>query len=281
MAGLCREVIQVGDRNFECFYVKVIDCDGNEQVWLRGSTVCEFLEYKDVHKTLQRHVDIESKKTYAELVESEVWEKMSTPLNWQPSTVFVNEIGFYELVFRSNKKEAKQLLKQVCVFITNLKQANHITLQLHQREVAAKDETIQQLVTTVVKCNENLMIANTRAHESNTALALANQKLIESTERSDALAKQAMELAKCAVVKPPSPELEQTFRIFQLRENLYSFNRSRRTSQRLLEQRLRKQHPYAQLVLVQDPIPHGTNILPNVKNMLRENNIKYKAKANR
>lgn len=102
MAGLCREVIQVGDRNFECFYVKVIDCDGNEQVWLRGSTVCEFLEYKDVHKTLQRHVDIESKKTYAELVdESEVWEKMSTPLNWQPNlhiqislhksfTVFVN-----------------------------------------------------------------------------------------------------------------------------------------------------------------------------------------------
>lgn len=209
MAGLCREVIQVGDRNFECFYVKVIDCDGNEEVWLRGHTVCDYLEYSNGKKALQQHVDAEFKKTYQQLVGDSLGTQKGPIISHR--AIFISEPGFYQLVFRSKKQEAKQLLKQVCMFITNLKQANRITLEVHQREVAAKDETIQQLVTTVLKCNENLMIANNRAHESNTALALANQKLIESTERSDALAKQAMELAKCAVVKPPSPELEQTF----------------------------------------------------------------------
>jgi prophage antirepressor-like protein len=49
--------------------VKVV---GNfEDPWFCGRDVCEILEYKDIHQTLQKHVHHKSKKSLKEL--SEKW----------------------------------------------------------------------------------------------------------------------------------------------------------------------------------------------------------------
>ena len=92
--------------------------------WFCGKDVCEILEYKDIKKALQEHVQQKSKKSLKELSEEVGAETPSTPIlgsiNFKNMSyndgkaVYINEPGLYALILRSKAPLANQFQDFVC-----------------------------------------------------------------------------------------------------------------------------------------------------------------------
>ncbi|AKI81610.1 BRO-n domain-containing protein [Acanthamoeba castellanii mimivirus] len=82
--------------------------DKNKDYWYKGKDIATLLEYTNQKSAISRNVSENYKKQYSEL-----GVNPSTPLKIDPQTMFINDCGLFQLVSKSNKKEAINLWRQI------------------------------------------------------------------------------------------------------------------------------------------------------------------------
>lgn len=231
--NLSSEVMVIGSRRLTFTYI-TIDKEEYKEYWFLAKDICDFLGYKKARNVIHNNVDSEYRLSYRQL--ENLYFKGSPqhgrPCNWQKTSIFIIEQGVYQLILKSNKKEAKIFYKHVFEALVTLRRQANINLK-------------KQLTTRLSEL------------------------------------KQITDIAQSSIPKPPTNDLQQVLNIFELEPGVYVFNRSQRRSSCLAEQRLRRQFPETKKLFTQDPIPHGLNILPNVKLDMQRNGEPYIAKSNR
>ena len=80
-----------------------------DQLYFKAKEVAEVLGYSNTKKAIIDHVSDKNKKTWAELKVA----LNHSPLNAQPTTVYVTEPGLYQLIFKSHLPAAKEFQKWV------------------------------------------------------------------------------------------------------------------------------------------------------------------------
>ena len=88
--------------------------DDKQNVWFRGKDVAQILGYKDTVNALKQHVSVENKMI--QFIRPNCWggetppQQNDTRGKW---CTFINEAGFYELVFSSKLEFAKRFRQWV------------------------------------------------------------------------------------------------------------------------------------------------------------------------
>ena len=74
--------------------------DARQNIWFKGKDIAQILGYSDTDQTLRKRVseDYKKKQLLRHPVETTAWSE----------TIFINESGFYELVFTSKLPAAKK-----------------------------------------------------------------------------------------------------------------------------------------------------------------------------
>ena len=85
--------------------------DKQQNVWFRGKDVSQILGYKDSVNALKRHVSTENKMIH--LIQPKSWGGETPPQVQGRWFTFINEPGFYELVFTSKLELAKKFRQWV------------------------------------------------------------------------------------------------------------------------------------------------------------------------
>ena len=94
---LYNNVIKFNDKNV------FIIVDDDDLVWFKAIDVAIMLEYKRTTNAIQYHVDDDDKRTFGDLKSYVRY----IPPNSQLSTIYINEAGFYSIVFSSQMPIAK------------------------------------------------------------------------------------------------------------------------------------------------------------------------------
>lgn len=85
--------------------------DMNNQIWFKLKDILKLLNYTNVKKALySSFIDEKNKKTYSNI---KVYPSRGTPLNAQPSAIFIDEAGLYKLLTNSTKELAKKFRDEV------------------------------------------------------------------------------------------------------------------------------------------------------------------------
>jgi prophage antirepressor-like protein len=84
--------------------------DNNGNIWLKFKDVLKVLGYKNVkdviyNNTLDKHYKLKFYKI-------KVYRPISTPLNFQKNSLFINESGLYKILLTSQKTIAKEFLEK-------------------------------------------------------------------------------------------------------------------------------------------------------------------------
>ena len=107
---LNKNFLTFNDKPIKYFYY-------NDQVYFKGKDIASMLDYNDTTQAIRKNVDNDDIIIIGELFEGGVWQ--TPPLkselfeNEDPQTVFINESGFYTIIFASKKEEAKRFRKWV------------------------------------------------------------------------------------------------------------------------------------------------------------------------
>lgn len=84
----------------------------NDEVWFCGKDIAEILEYKNTEKAIEKHVDIEDKKSLKELQTMLLTQCKTQGIeNFNKRDlimIYINESGLYSLILRSKLPTAKQ-----------------------------------------------------------------------------------------------------------------------------------------------------------------------------
>ena len=94
--------------------INVVKC--NNDIWFKGKDIANALGYENPGKAIRIHVDSDDKMPIDELLlVSKGGPKSGPPseINYQRSTIYVNESGLYTLIFTSKLKSAKVFMKWV------------------------------------------------------------------------------------------------------------------------------------------------------------------------
>ena len=104
--------------------INVVKCNGD--IWFKGKDIANALGYENPGKAIRIHVDSDDKMPINELLtvskggsESDSPSKGSpksgppSEINYQRSTIYINESGLYTLIFTSKLKSAKVFMKWV------------------------------------------------------------------------------------------------------------------------------------------------------------------------
>jgi prophage antirepressor-like protein len=94
--------------NFEL--INYGNCDN---IFFKARTVAKFLGYKKTRNAIKEHVSESSKYTYDDIQRKQGGPKSGPPLNNQMNTIYINEMGLYELIFGSKLEIAKQFREWV------------------------------------------------------------------------------------------------------------------------------------------------------------------------
>ena len=106
------------NKNFLTFYDKPIKYFYyNDQVYFKGKDIASILGYEDTLPAIQKNVDSEDRINISELFGEGVFHTTLHQVqfleNEHPQTVFINESGFYNIIFISQKEEAKKFKRWV------------------------------------------------------------------------------------------------------------------------------------------------------------------------
>ena len=88
----------------------------NDDIWFKGRDIANALGYENPGKAITIHVDSDDKMPIDELLTVSKGGSNSDPLseiNYQRSTIYVNESGLYTLIFTSKLESAKIFMKWV------------------------------------------------------------------------------------------------------------------------------------------------------------------------
>ena len=94
--------------------INVVKC--NDDVWFKGRDIANALGYENPLKAIRMHVDPDDKMPINELLTvSKGVSNLDIPseINYQRSTIYVNESGLYTLIFTSKLESAKIFMKWV------------------------------------------------------------------------------------------------------------------------------------------------------------------------
>ena len=104
--------------------INVVKC--NDDIWFKGKDIANALGYENPGKAIRIHVDSDDKMPINELLMVSKGGSESDPrfkggpksgppseINYQRSTIYVNESGLYTLIFTSKLKSAKVFMKWV------------------------------------------------------------------------------------------------------------------------------------------------------------------------
>ena len=104
--------------------INVVKC--NDDIWFKGKDIANALSYENPGKAIRIHVDPDDKMPIDELLTVSKGGSESDPpskggpksgptseINYQRSTIYVNESGLYTLIFTSKLKSAKVFMKWV------------------------------------------------------------------------------------------------------------------------------------------------------------------------
>ena len=113
--------------HYEESKINVVKC--NDDIWFKGKDIANALGYENPGKAIRIHVDSDDKMPIDELLTvskggggggptrtpSKGGPKSGPPseINYQRSTIYVNESGLYTLIFTSKLKSAKIFMKWV------------------------------------------------------------------------------------------------------------------------------------------------------------------------
>uniref|UniRef100_A0A6C0EF87 Bro-N domain-containing protein n=1 Tax=viral metagenome TaxID=1070528 RepID=A0A6C0EF87_9ZZZZ len=106
------------NKNFLTFHNKPIKYFYyNDQVYFKGKDIAKILEYEDTKQAIRKNISIDDRIKIKQLLGDGVWEtpspKTSLLESEHPKTVFINESGFYCLIFASKKPEAIEFKRWV------------------------------------------------------------------------------------------------------------------------------------------------------------------------
>ena len=96
--------------------INVVKC--NNDIWFKGKDIAHALGYENPGKAIRIHVDSDDKMPIDELLTVSKGGSESDPpseINYQRSTIYVNESGLYTLIFTSKLKSAKFFMKWVAI----------------------------------------------------------------------------------------------------------------------------------------------------------------------
>ncbi len=79
--------------------------DMNNQIWFKLKDILKILDYNDLARTVSR-LKVDNKKYFSDI---KVLPSMAVPLNFQKTTIFIDEAGLYKLLTNSTKELAKNL----------------------------------------------------------------------------------------------------------------------------------------------------------------------------
>ena len=94
--------------------INVVKC--NDDIWFKGKDIANALGYENPGKAIRIHVDSDDKMPIDELLTVSKGGSESDPpseINYQRSTIYVNESGLYTLIFTSKLESAKIFIKWV------------------------------------------------------------------------------------------------------------------------------------------------------------------------
>ena len=94
--------------------INVVKC--NDDIWFKGKDIANVLGYENPGKAIRIHVDSDDKMPIDELFTVSKGGSESDPpseINYQRSTIYVNESGLYTLIFTSKLESAKIFMKWV------------------------------------------------------------------------------------------------------------------------------------------------------------------------
>ena len=83
--------------------------DKNNQIWFKLKDIVKLLGYNDHSRTVSR-INISNKFKFKDI---KVLPLMAVPLNFQPSTIFIDESGLYKLLTNSKKELAQKFRDDV------------------------------------------------------------------------------------------------------------------------------------------------------------------------
>ena len=97
--------------------ISVIKC--RDEIWFKGKDIANALGYENPGKAIRIHVDSDDKMPINELLEVSKGGSNSDPplkggpseINYQRSTIYINESGLYTLILTSKLKSAKGFYK--------------------------------------------------------------------------------------------------------------------------------------------------------------------------
>ena len=122
----------------------VIVIDDQNEIWFYAKHITNILEYKSPREIIKKHVDPINKTTYGTIKEFSKFH-----YNVQDHAVFINQAGLYELILRSQKKEAIKFKRWITYeVIPSLKDKGSYNVE---NEHKAKLEKINEQLNTYKK----------------------------------------------------------------------------------------------------------------------------------
>ena len=83
--------------------------DKNNEIWFKGKDVAFILDYKDTDQVIRKNIEEDDKKSLEEM-----GPVLGTGLSHNDkNTIYINELGLYDLILSSKKEEAKKFRKWI------------------------------------------------------------------------------------------------------------------------------------------------------------------------
>lgn len=266
------------NKSLLCWIVRIVDDYGKETFWFKGSDISSFLGYQRSGKAVIDHVQPKYKKSWQELMDIIKEKPIESPINWQPTAIFVSEPGLYSLITRSKLPEAIKFTEWVHEdVLPSLRQEG-----LYKFENKGKDKKIEDLAFALLDSNKALITANTNLERANTNLERAYANLERARQDGVALFHRFLDIAQDVIAKPDSQQLLHALAVHELNPNSgeIAFTRCQRRSLNTALKRLTAKNPGARELYRNGYVPNGINVLNCVKDSLKRSDITYTAKCN-
>ena len=103
-----RKIVKWNNKDLEIIFYK-------GQFWFKAKGVADILEYENTRDAIRTHVAEKNKKRFIEFLPScfPTVEKKKEELNVEERTVYINEAGFYTLIFKSHQPRALEFQEWV------------------------------------------------------------------------------------------------------------------------------------------------------------------------
>lgn len=137
--------------------IYLVIADKNDEPWFNAKDCADFFGYINTKRTIRNYVSVENRKQLNEIV----FEYKDLYKNIQGHSVYINEEGFYELLFRSNKSDAKEIQKWLASdVLPTLRKEGHYEIEkrvrLKLKEVNEKYEEIKKQNKKIKNRNKEL-----------------------------------------------------------------------------------------------------------------------------